>query len=133
MNNLSASASNMGLKAFGNSGSGRSVLANNQLHQMLEGFQEMSRIPSSEGYHALALSSAVNSLRGGVVPVNSYLKHGSATRRCIVGAGFEIEYELNNYYGGPQTDVVILDIRITQDAADDAKKAALWGGGVATK
>ncbi|WP_444931779.1 hypothetical protein ACJJIF_08445 [Microbulbifer sp. SSSA002] len=126
MKNIPALASNMGLKAFGNSGSGRSVMANNQLHQILAGFQEMSQIPSSQGYHALAIINAINHLRGGAVPVNSFLKDGSATRRCIVGAGFEIEYETNNYYGGPQTDVVILDIRITQDTADEAKRAALW-------
>ncbi|WP_444943846.1 hypothetical protein ACJJIK_00145 [Microbulbifer sp. ZKSA006] len=126
MKNIPALASNMGLKAFGNSGSGRSVMANNQLHQILAGFQEMSQIPSSQGYHALAIINAINHLRGGAVPVNSFLKDGSATRRCIVGAGFEIEYETNNYYGGPQTDVVILDIRITKNFAEEGSRAAMW-------
>ncbi|WP_444941930.1 hypothetical protein ACJJI3_06635 [Microbulbifer sp. ZKSA004] len=126
MNSLPSSATSLGLKTFGQSGSGRSIVANDQLHHMLEGFQELSRIPSSEGYHALALTNAVNGLRGGAVPVNSYLKNGSATRRCIVGDGFEIEYELINYYGGPQTDVVILDIRLLGREAEKGKRAALW-------
>ncbi|WP_444913605.1 hypothetical protein [Microbulbifer sp. TRSA007] len=126
MNSLPSSATSLGLKTFGQSGSGRSIVANDQLHHMLEGFQELSRIPSSEGYHALALTNAVNGLRGGAAPVNSYLKNGSATRRCIVGDGFEIEYELINYYGGPQTDVVILDIRLLGREAQKEQRAALW-------
>ncbi|WP_444917005.1 hypothetical protein [Microbulbifer sp. JMSA003] len=126
MNSLPSSATSLGLKTFGQSGSGRSIVANDQLHHMLEGFQELSRIPSSEGYHALALTNAVNGLRGGAVPVNSYLKNGSATRRCIVGDGFEIEYELINYYGGPQTDVVILDVRLLGREAEKGKRASLW-------
>ncbi|WP_444902517.1 hypothetical protein ACJJIG_10155 [Microbulbifer sp. SSSA007] len=126
MSTLPESASSMGLQPFGQSGTGRSIMANGQLHGLLEGYKELSSIPSSEGYHALAITSAVNSLRGGVAPVNSFLKEGSSTRRCVIGAGFEIEYELNNYYGGPQTDVVIIDIRLTGDQSESRNRAALW-------
>ncbi|WP_444944968.1 hypothetical protein ACJJIK_10145 [Microbulbifer sp. ZKSA006] len=119
---------NIGAKLFAQPECGRRIFASNKLAGMLEGLQKISRIPSNEGYHALTVISAVNSLRGSAAPLHSFLKNGSATRRCIAGAGFEIEYELHRVYDGraPQTDVGIVDIRFTQDEADEADRAALW-------
>ncbi|WP_445363480.1 hypothetical protein ACJJIQ_01495 [Microbulbifer sp. ANSA003] len=131
MNNLLVSECfecNVSDKLFGEPGSGRAIYASNKLTQLLEGLVKVSRIPSSQGYNALAVISAINSLRSGSAPLYSFLKNGSATRRCIAGAGFEIEYETYRRYGecAPQTDVGIIDIRLTSDASSGAERAALW-------
>ncbi|MCX2835263.1 hypothetical protein [Microbulbifer thermotolerans] len=65
-------------------------------------------------------------MRGCTAPVNYFIKNGKPNRRCIVFSGFEIEYETGSYYGGPQTDVIIVDIRFTNDKAKGEKRAALW-------
>jgi len=115
-----------GFSRYGSSNNGRSVMVSDQHQTMLDGFQQISKIPSSQSYHALVITSAVNSLRSSSSPVNSFAKNGSPTRRCIVFSGCEIEYELVNYHGGPQTDVHIVDIRFTGDDSQHAKRAALW-------
>ncbi|WP_346837847.1 hypothetical protein [Microbulbifer sp. SAOS-129_SWC] len=115
-----------GLRPYGQSGTGRTLLVNSHYKQMLDQFQQLSKASSSEGYHAQAITRAVGGLRGCVAPANSFMKNGNPNRRCIVFSGFEIEYELNSYYGGPQTDVVIVDIRLTPQSSSKIKKAALW-------
>jgi len=115
-----------GFSRYGSSNNGRSVMVSDQHQTMLDGFQQISKIPSSQSYHALVITSAVNSLRSSSSPVNSFAKNGSPTRRCIVFSGCEIEYELVNYHGGPQTDVHIVDIRFTGGAAIAEERAALW-------
>lgn len=126
MNNTPAPANFSGLKPYGRSDNGRTILANAQHQQFLNGLEQLSKSASSEGYHAQAAVKAVNNLRGCASPVNSFIKDGNPNRRCIVFSGFEIEYELNSYYGGPQTDVEIVDIRLTPQTKDRVKKAALW-------
>lgn len=126
MNQPPAPAAYSGLRPYGQSGAGRTLLVNSQHQQLLEGFNQLSKVPSSEGYHAQAITKAIDNLRGCTSPVNSFIKDGNPSRRCIVFSGFEIEYELNSYYGDPQTDVVILDIRLTSQTKNKVKRAALW-------
>lgn len=127
MNNTPAPAAGYaGLKPYGQGGNGRTLLVNAQHQQMLDGLEQLGKVPSSEGYHAQAVTKAVDGLRGCASPVNSFIKDGNPNRRCIVFSGFEIEYELNSYYGGPQTDVVIVDIRLTSQRKEKIKRAALW-------
>ncbi|WKT60197.1 hypothetical protein Q2E61_14985 [Microbulbifer thermotolerans] len=126
MNNAPAAITYSGLKPYGQTGTGRTLLVTAQHRQLLDGFKKISEIPSSEGYYAQSITKAVESLRGCTAPVNSFIKNGKPNRHCIVFSGFEIEYETGSYYGGPQTDVVIVDIRLTNDRAKDERRAALW-------
>jgi len=126
MNQVPAPAGYAGLRPYGQSGTGRTLLVNSHYQQMLDQFRQLSQVQSSEGYHAQAITRAVDGLRGCVAPANSFMKNGNPNRRCIVFSGFEVEYELNSYYGGPQTDVVIVDIRFTQQQAQNTTRAALW-------
>ncbi|MFD1215249.1 hypothetical protein [Microbulbifer celer] len=54
------------------------------------------------------------------------LKPNHPTRRLLVAGGFEVEYELNSYYGDCQTDVQIVDIRLLGDDANAGRRPALW-------
>ncbi|SHF92455.1 hypothetical protein SAMN04487965_2966 [Microbulbifer donghaiensis] len=126
MNNAPATVSYSGLKPYGQSSNGRTLLVNAQQQQLLDGFRQLSNVPSSQGYHAQSITKAIDGLRGCTAPVNSFMKNGNPNRRCIVFSGFEIEYETSSYYGGPQTDVVIVDIRLTGEQAKGERRAALW-------
>ncbi|MFD1215925.1 hypothetical protein [Microbulbifer celer] len=126
MSQLPASASYTGVKPYRPAGAGRTLFANSQNQQMLDGFWALAEEDSSQGYHAKAVKKAVNELRGCTAPVNSYMKDGNPNRRCVAFSGFEIEYELGNYYSGPQTDVTIVDIRCTKQDARAERKPALW-------
>ncbi|MCK7596503.1 hypothetical protein M0G74_04360 [Microbulbifer sp. CAU 1566] len=108
------------------SDAGRSLMVNDKHRQILDGLREISQESSSRGYHAKAVTSAVDGLRGCAFPVNSYLKDGNPNRRCIVYPDFEIEFEVGSYYGGPQTDVSIVDIRIFRSETKTNTRAALW-------
>ncbi|MBY6191416.1 hypothetical protein KUV22_13360 [Microbulbifer agarilyticus] len=123
---LQATQSAAALKAWGQRGPGRSIFASGHHRKLLDNFQQLSTQQSSEGYHAQSLVKAVNSLRGAVSPVNSMLKPKYPTRRLLVAGGFEIEYELNSYYGDCQTDVEIVDIRLTTEDATNRLRPALW-------
>ena len=112
------------LSPYGAQASGRQILADEQMQKLLQNFQVRSQEQSSTGYHALAVISAVNSLRSSAVPVNSYVRNGSPSTRCISGPGFEIEYELN--MGLSQTDITITDIRVVRQSSDDVTRPALW-------
>lgn len=112
------------LSPFGAQASGRQILADEQMQKLLHNFQASSQEQSSTGYHALAVISAVNSLRSSAVPVNSYVRNGSPSTRCISGPGFEIEYELN--MGLSQTDITITDIRVVRQNVHEITKPALW-------
>ncbi|MBY6212676.1 hypothetical protein [Microbulbifer agarilyticus] len=126
MGYLQATQSAAALKAWGQRGPGRSIFASGHHRKLLDNFQQLSTQQSSEGYHAQSLVKAVDSLRGAVSPVNSMLKPKHPTRRLLVAGGFEIEYELNSYYGDCQTDVEIVDIRLLGDDASDERRPALW-------
>ena len=112
------------LSPFGPQASGRQILADEQMQKLLQNFQASSQEQSSTGYHALAVISAVNSLRSSAVPVNSYVRNGSPSTRCISGPGFEIEYELN--MGLSQTDITITDIRVVRQSLRKVTEPALW-------
>ncbi len=112
---------------YGNKGAGRVLLASENMHGILNGFKNMSEQSSSTGYHALAVTRAIESLRSSAAPLNSFVKNGNPSRRCLQQSGFEIEYELcGDYYGGHQTDVLILDIRPIIQTRDDVRRASLW-------
>ncbi len=112
------------LSPFGAQASGRQILADEQMQKLLQNFQASSQEQSSTGYHALAVISAVNSLRSSAIPVNSYVRNGSPSTRCISGPGFEIEYELN--MGLSQTDITITDIRVVRQSARKVTEPGLW-------
>ncbi|MBB5212123.1 hypothetical protein [Microbulbifer hydrolyticus] len=114
------------LQAWGSRSSGRAIFANGSHQQLLDNFRQLSSRQSSEGYHAQTLIKAVESLRGPASPVNSMLKPNQPTRRLLVAGGFEIEYELNSYYGDCQTDVEIVDIRLAAKDAREERRPALW-------
>ncbi|MFD1215239.1 hypothetical protein [Microbulbifer celer] len=114
------------LQSWGSRESGRAIFANGSHRQLLDNFRQLSAQQSSEGFHAQALVKAVDSLRGPASPVNSMLKPNHPTRRLLVAGGFEIEYELNSYYGDCQTDVQIVDIRLLGDDANAGRRPALW-------
>ncbi|MDK2779390.1 MAG: hypothetical protein KYX62_17235 [Pseudomonadota bacterium] len=112
---------------YGNKGAGRVLLASENMHGILKGFKDMSEQASATGYHALAVTRAIESLRSSTVPLNSFVKNGNPSRRCLQQSGFEIEYELcGDYYGGHQTDVLIMDVRPIVQTRDDAHRSALW-------
>lgn len=114
------------LLAWGNRGSGRSILASGRYRTLLDKFQSRSIEQSDKGLIAQELIKAVNSLRAAASPLNSMLKPGSPTRRLLVAGHFEIEYELNSYYGALQTDIEIVDIRLKGKSAQDQRRPALW-------
>mgnify|MGYP000386247729 CR=1 FL=1 len=126
MGNMHLHQPSNALQAWGTSGQGRAIFAKGPHRQVLDNFAQLSRQQSSEAYHAQALVKAVNSLRGDASPVNSMLKPNNPTRRLLVAGGFEIEYELNSYYGGCQTDVEIMDIRLVTGEAENFRRPALW-------
>ncbi|MCX2802464.1 hypothetical protein OQJ68_11765 [Microbulbifer thermotolerans] len=114
------------LQAWGNTGNGRAIFANGAHRQLLDQVLQLSRKPSSEGFYAQQLIRGVNSLRASAAPLNSMLKPRHPTRRLLVAGHFEIEYELNNYYGDCQTDIEIVDIRFIGKEAEERKRPALW-------
>ncbi|WP_460805324.1 hypothetical protein [Microbulbifer agarilyticus] len=126
MGHLQTTQSAAALKAWGQRGPGRSIFASGDHRKLLDNFHQLSTHQSSEGYHAQSLVKAVESLRGAVSPVNSMLKPKHPTRRLLVAGGFEIEYELNSYFGDCQTDVEIVDIRLLGNDANDERRPALW-------
>ncbi|WP_082859110.1 hypothetical protein [Microbulbifer sp. Q7] len=126
MGNLQLHQPSNALQAWGSGGQGRTILATGSQRQILDNFTQLSQQQSSEGYHAQALVKAVNSLRGDASPVNSMLKPNHPTRRLLVAGGFEIEYELNSFYGDCQTDVEIVGIRLVTGEAENFRRPALW-------
>ncbi|MCX2830342.1 hypothetical protein [Microbulbifer thermotolerans] len=114
------------LQAWGNTGNGRAIFANGAHRQLLDQVLQLSRKPSSEGFYAQQLIRGVNSLRASAAPLNSMLKPRHPTRRLLVAGHFEIEYELNNYYGDCQTDIEIVDIRFIGKEAEKEQRPALW-------
>ena len=126
MGNMHLPQPSNALKAWGTSGQGRAIFAKGSHRQILDNFTQLSQQQCSEGYHAQALVKAVNSLRGDASPVNSMLKPNNPTRRLLVAGAFEIEYELNSYYGDCQTDVEIVDIRLVTREAENFRRPALW-------
>ncbi|QIL88435.1 hypothetical protein GNX18_00605 [Microbulbifer sp. SH-1] len=126
MGQLPAAQTSNTLQAWGKRDSGRAIFANGSQRQILDNFRQLSTQQSSAGYHAQALIKAVDSLRGAASPVNSMLKPNHPTRRLLVAGGFEIEYELNSYYGDCQTDVEIVAIRMVVGDAKGRNRTALW-------
>jgi hypothetical protein len=111
-------------KPYGKAGNGRSIYANDNLQKTLNGLQGQTTGGDHKSYHASAVLNAVNGLRAGTLPANTFLKNGSANRYCVVHSGFEIEYTI----GTPtsQTDIVIVDIRLVKNRAQDKDRAGLW-------
>jgi hypothetical protein len=109
---------------YGSQSSGRQILADKETQNMFKELELKSKEPSSTGYHALSIISAVNNLRSSAVPVSSFVRNGAPSTRCVVGAGFEIEYDLN--MGLSQTDITITDIRVLNQARKRVTKPALW-------
>lgn len=111
-------------KPYGKTANGRSIYANDKLQKTLNGLQSQTNAGDHKSYHAAAVVNAVNGLRAGTLPANTFLKNGSSNRYCVVHSGFEIEYTI----GTPtsQTDIVIVDIRLVEKKADSAKRAGLW-------
>lgn len=122
----STNSSISALQAWGNRGSGRSILANGAKRALLDRYLIESSKQSDKALVAQELIKGVNSLRAAASPLNSMLKPGSPTRRLLVAGHFEIEYELNSYYGEQQTDIEIVDIRLTENSAKNQKRPALW-------
>lgn len=112
------------LSPFGRQGSGRNILADANMLTLLQKLESGAKEPNSTGYHALAVINAVNRLRSSAVPVNSYVRNGQPSSRCITGPGFEIRYELN--VGLSQTDITIMDIRMVKQSVDEISTPALW-------
>lgn len=104
---------------------GRKLMMNSQHQGMLAGLEKVSVKASSEAYHALTVLKGVEGLKANPNPVNSYCKNGDPTRRCVVFSGFEVEYELN-HLGGSQTDIEIVDIRLTDSQVTKRERAGLW-------
>ncbi|GAB2515453.1 hypothetical protein [Microbulbifer agarilyticus] len=121
------------LLAWGNSGNGRSILADGRYRSLLDKFQLRSAEQSNDGLIAQELIKAVNSLRAQASPLNSMLKPGSPTRRLLVAGHFEIEYELNSYYCPLQTDIQIIDIRIKKGELTNRQRAGLWDAKLTTR
>jgi hypothetical protein len=112
---------------YQSTGTGHTIRADGAMQSKLNQYQSMSQTPSSKGYHALAIVNAVNSLRASTSPLNSFIKNNSPTRRCVQCSGFEIEYDVNGeYYGGIQSDVVIIDIRPITQNSNNLKRSGLW-------
>lgn len=111
-------------KPYGKAGNGRSIYANDNLQKTLKGLQGQTTGGDHKSYHASAVLNAVNGLRAGTLPANTFLKNGSANRYCVVHSGFEIEYTI----GTPtsQTDIVIVDIRLVEKRVEKTKRAGLW-------
>lgn len=111
-------------KPYGKAGNGRSIYANDNLQKTLNGLQGQTTGGDHKSYHASAVLNAVNGLRAGTLPANTFLKNGSANRYCVVHSGFEIEYTI----GTPtsQTDIVIVDIRLVEKKVEKTKRAGLW-------
>lgn len=126
MGHLPSTQTSNALQAWGKRGTGRAIFANGNQRQILDNFRQLSTQQSSAGYHAQTLIKAVDSLRGPASPVNSMLKPNHPTRRLLVAGGFEIEYELNSYYGDCQTDVEIVAIRMVAAEAIEKRHPALW-------
>ncbi|WP_158681526.1 hypothetical protein [Microbulbifer pacificus] len=126
MGQLPATQTSNALQAWGKRDSGRAIFANGSQRQILDNFRQLSTQQSSAGYHAQVLIKAVDSLRGPASPVNSMLKPNHPTRRLLVAGGFEIEYELNSYYGDCQTDVEIVAIRMVTADVAEKRHPALW-------
>ncbi|WP_288132191.1 hypothetical protein [Microbulbifer sp.] len=126
MSQLPASASYTGVKPYRPAGAGRTIMVDAQQKQILDGFRRISEEASSQGFHAKAITNAIEGLRGCASPVNSFMKNGNPSRRCIVYSDFEIEYEIGSYYGGPQTDITIVDIRFTKQKSLKKSRPALW-------
>lgn len=83
------------LQAWGNRGHGRAIFASGSHRQLLNNFQQLGQNPSSEGYHAQRLISAVNSLLASASPLNSMLKPKTTIHRpgnCRLRAN-------NRYFG----------------------------------
>ena len=126
MGQLQTTTPSNALQSWGSRNSGRAIFANGNHRQLLDNFRQLSAQQSSEGFHAQSLIKAVDSLRGPASPVNSMLKPNHPTRRLLVAGGFEIEYELNSYYGDCQTDVEIVEIRLLGGDAREERRPALW-------
>lgn len=126
MGHMPSTQTSNALQAWGKRGTGRAIFANGNQRQILDNFRQLSTQQSSAGYHAQTLIKAVDSLRGPASPVNSMLKPNHPTRRLLVAGGFEIEYELNSYYGDCQTDVEIVSIRMVAADASEKRHPALW-------
>ncbi|MFV8781052.1 hypothetical protein ACNKU7_01400 [Microbulbifer sp. SA54] len=126
MGQLQAPQQSNALQAWGVRNSGRAIFANGSDRELLDNFRQLSTQQSSAGYHAQTLIKAVDSLRGDVSPLNAMLQPNNPSRRLLVAGGFEIEYELNSYYGDCQTDVEIVAIRMVPDHAQSKTRPALW-------
>lgn len=77
------------------SGAGTQVLVTGTQRTQLDAIKALSEKPSSAGYHALAMTKAVERLRAGGDLPNAQIMHGNPKRRCLVYSGFEIEYEVS--------------------------------------
>lgn len=81
--------------------------------------------PSSQGYHALSMTKAVERLRAGGDLPNAQYQPQRPQRRCLVHSGFEIEYEVVPGVMG-QGSIEILAIRLTADKAKGRERSGLW-------
>ncbi|UTA46871.1 hypothetical protein L1F30_11935 [Simiduia sp. 21SJ11W-1] len=108
-----------------NGGAGTSVMVGQQQRKILDAMYAMAAKPSSEGYHALSMTKAVERLRaGGDLPNAQYQPH-RPSRRCLVHSGFEIEYEVVPGVFG-QGAIEIVEIRLLKQEVKNAKRAGLW-------
>lgn len=112
-------------KPYGKSGNGRTLYANDNIQRTLGGLKTQAQGSGHQAYHAQAVTRAVEQLRAGPGMVNSFAKEGNPCRRCVVHAGFEIEYEIN-HTGLNQTDIYIVDIRLLDSRVRDTERAGLW-------
>ncbi|MBB3167713.1 hypothetical protein [Simiduia aestuariiviva] len=114
-----------GLSPYFKSGAGTRVMVANDQRQILDAMYAMAAKPSSEGYHALSMTKAVDRLRaGGDLPNAQYQPH-RPNRRCLVHSGFEIEYEVVPGVFG-QGAIEILAIRLTRRDAKKTERAGMW-------
>lgn len=112
---------------FERTGTGHNILVTRQMHAYLSDMQGQMSKPGDTQYYATAIINAVNSLRASSSPMNSSVSAGSPTRRKVRYNGFEIEYDVNgDYYGGNQTDVIIISILPVDQTDNIVDRSGLW-------
>lgn len=106
-------------------GAGTRVLVTPTQRTQLDAIKALSAKPSSAGYHALAMTKAVERLRSGGDLPNSQIMHGNPRRRCLVYSGFEIEYEVSPGVFGQGT-IEIVEIRHLDLRAHGESRSGMW-------
>lgn len=120
-----------GLSPYFKSGAGTRVMVGNEQRQILDAMYAMADKPSSQGYHALSMTKAVERLRAGGDLPSAQFQHHRPQRRCLVHSGFEIEYEVSPGLGG-QRCIEIVDIRVTATQVKQNERSGLWEASFST-